>query len=659
MTDADGDATGGIALVGLTGSGAWRYSLDGTTFTAVLSVSDGSALLLPADAVLQYTPGGSAETATVTFRAWDGTSGTAGQLVSTTVNGGTTAFSTATDAISLAVTSATGRISGFVYIDADNDGLRVTPSGQSHLAMQSVVVRLFLSDGQGNWTQVSTVSSGADGSYSFDNLSPGLYQVREVQPAGFLDGKDSAGTVGGAVRGTVSQDTIQIQLGANENAVEFNFGERGLMPGSISLRNLLASAPVTQNSVTPAQTDVTPPSGYSIAADKSRIGSANAANAGFTFSSAEVGTTYNYSVSSSGGNVTVIGSGTITSASQHVANINVSSLSQGTLTFSVTLTDATGNRGAVATTTAILDKTAPSGYSVVPHDTALDETNSSDTFFQINGGEVGAAYTYSISNADGTQKVTGSGTIQSSAQVVSGVNVSGLPDGPLTFSVVLTDAAGNSGAAATAAATLDQHVPTGYSVAADDALISNSESAGTSITFAGAEIGTTYNYVVTSAGGAGQVTGTGEITTVDQQLTGINVSSLPDGQLTFSVTLTDAGGKIGAAVTATAILDRTVPSGYSVVPFYSTIDSTIADSFQFRILDGEPNTNYSYTITSDGGDGSVSGSDLMLLADYDVSNIDVSSLSDGLLTISLHLTDQAGNVGETVTATVPLDRSGT
>ncbi len=242
--------------------------------------------------------------------------------------------------------------------------------------------------------------------------------------------------------------------------------------------------------------------------------------------------------------------------------------------------------------------------------------------------------------------------------MVSGIDVSGLADGTLTFSVTLTDAAGNSGTAATAAATLDQHVPSGYSIAADDSLISNSKSTATSITFAGAEIGATYNYVVTSAGGDGQVTGTGEITAAGQQLTGIDVSGLADGQLTFSVALTDTGGKTGAAVTATAMLDKTAPSGYSVAPFTDVIDSTTADSTGFWILSGEPFTTYSFTITSDGGGDPVSGSDTVLLENYHVGDIDVSSLSDGLLTISVHLTDDAGNVGSTVETTVTLDRSG-
>ena len=57
ITDVDnGAVVGGIALTGTTGNGTWAYSLDGTTFTAVGTVADTSALLLPSTATLQYTP---------------------------------------------------------------------------------------------------------------------------------------------------------------------------------------------------------------------------------------------------------------------------------------------------------------------------------------------------------------------------------------------------------------------------------------------------------------------------------------------------------------------------------------------------------------------------------------------------------------------------
>ncbi len=97
---------GGIALTGTTGNGTWAYSLDGTTFTAVGTVSDDSALLLPTTATLQYTRTTTdTETATITYRAWDTTIGQSGDLADTTTNGGATAFSTDSDIASLAVIS--------------------------------------------------------------------------------------------------------------------------------------------------------------------------------------------------------------------------------------------------------------------------------------------------------------------------------------------------------------------------------------------------------------------------------------------------------------------------------------------------------------------------------------------------------------------------
>ena len=101
---------GGIAVVGITGAGTWEYSLDGgTTFTAITSVSASSALLLPRDAQLRYTPVTTPvnnETATITFRAWDTTTGSPGGTADTTANGGATAYSTATDTASLLVNDA-------------------------------------------------------------------------------------------------------------------------------------------------------------------------------------------------------------------------------------------------------------------------------------------------------------------------------------------------------------------------------------------------------------------------------------------------------------------------------------------------------------------------------------------------------------------------
>jgi hypothetical protein len=107
--DPDGSVASGIAITQKTGASSWAYSTDGVTWAALGSVSNTSALLLSSTSWVRYLPNGAnGETATLTFRAWDQTSGTAStnitrRLVDPSSNGGTTAFSTGTAQATLAV----------------------------------------------------------------------------------------------------------------------------------------------------------------------------------------------------------------------------------------------------------------------------------------------------------------------------------------------------------------------------------------------------------------------------------------------------------------------------------------------------------------------------------------------------------------------------
>ncbi len=107
LSDVDNGTSSGIAVTALDASrGTWQYSTDnGATWSAVGVVSESSALLLRDIDRLRFVPDGlNADTATVTYRAWDQTSGSHGTKVDTTSNGGTTAFSTDQDTASIAVT---------------------------------------------------------------------------------------------------------------------------------------------------------------------------------------------------------------------------------------------------------------------------------------------------------------------------------------------------------------------------------------------------------------------------------------------------------------------------------------------------------------------------------------------------------------------------
>ena len=68
-------------------------------------MSDTQALLLRSTDLVRFLPDAkNGNTGSITFRAWDQTSGTAGTKVDVSTNGGTTAFSTATGSSAITVT---------------------------------------------------------------------------------------------------------------------------------------------------------------------------------------------------------------------------------------------------------------------------------------------------------------------------------------------------------------------------------------------------------------------------------------------------------------------------------------------------------------------------------------------------------------------------
>lgn len=113
-----------------------------------------------------------------------------------------------------------------------------------------------------------------------------------------------------------------------------------------------------------AVADVTAPAGYGVTFTTTPVFSGNETAVDFDITTAEVGSTYNYSITSSGGGAPITGSGTISGATESITGIDVSGLTDGTLTVSVTLTDLSANAGAAVTDTATKDTAAPYVVSV-------------------------------------------------------------------------------------------------------------------------------------------------------------------------------------------------------------------------------------------------------------------------------------------------------
>jgi SdrD B-like domain/Domain of unknown function DUF11 len=110
-------------------------------------------------------------------------------------------------------------IAGFVYGDANNNGAKDT--GENGIAGASV--RLLGTNDLGQSID-KTLTTGADGGYTFGNLRPGTYRLAQMtQPAGFQDGKETAGNAGGVT--TTNERILDIPLTSGLVATGYLFGE--------------------------------------------------------------------------------------------------------------------------------------------------------------------------------------------------------------------------------------------------------------------------------------------------------------------------------------------------------------------------------------------------------------------------------------------------
>ena len=200
------------------------------------------------------------------------------------------------------------------------------------------------------------------------------------------------------------------------------------------------------DTVTIVSEDDIQPAGYTVIINNDPINSANQNNVSFTFSNAPTFlTSFDYTFTSDGdGNVaSVSGSGAVLTQNRTVSNINLSGLPDGLVTLTVTISNILGTEGAPTTDTAIKLTTIPSGYSVSINQDPIDQTNENTVGFTFSGAEVNAGYQYTFSSDGGGTNVTGSGTISSANQQVTGIDLSGLNNGTVTLSVTLSNTNGS------------------------------------------------------------------------------------------------------------------------------------------------------------------------------------------------------------------------
>ena len=127
--------------------------------------------------------------------------------------------------------SPTGRLSGSVYVDQDNNGQR----GSGEIGLAGVSVTIIDQNNPG--TRV-TVVTDANGDYQFVKMFPGTYRLEESQPINFIDGMETAGSRGGNIGNDVISD---ITIGVGQSSSGYLFGELGVRLDLISKRDFLSS----------------------------------------------------------------------------------------------------------------------------------------------------------------------------------------------------------------------------------------------------------------------------------------------------------------------------------------------------------------------------------------------------------------------------------
>lgn len=133
--------------------------------------------------------------------------------------------------------AGTASLSGFVYFDANQDGVIDTDLGDH--ALSGVIIHLRGTNDLGDTVDLVTTTD-AFGAYSFTGLRAGNYSIWETQPDGFADGQDFVGTVDGVTTGGLIEGETEdpdgqaglfdvfteIQLLDSDNGINYIFTEK-------------------------------------------------------------------------------------------------------------------------------------------------------------------------------------------------------------------------------------------------------------------------------------------------------------------------------------------------------------------------------------------------------------------------------------------------
>ncbi|NER38424.1 MAG: ExeM/NucH family extracellular endonuclease [Oscillatoria sp. SIO1A7] len=287
----------GIAVTAVENSnGTWQYSLDGTSWSSLAAATETAARVLSATSQIRFLPAADFSGTVadgISFRAWDGTSGSNGATIDASINGGATAFSTATETASITV-------------NAINDAPSFS-KGADQTANQNAGAQTVR-----NWATAISPGGGSDEAsqtltFTATNDNNGLFSVQpEIASDGTLTYTPTAGASGSATVSVSLQDNGDTAGGGQDTSAIQTFAI-AINPATNSSNNN------NDNSGTGTETSTGTGTGTGMGTGTS-TGSSNSNSGTGTETGTETETGSNTSTGNSNSNsVTETGTGTETS----------------------------------------------------------------------------------------------------------------------------------------------------------------------------------------------------------------------------------------------------------------------------------------------------------------------------------------------------------
>ncbi|MCK0715100.1 Ig-like domain-containing protein, partial [Chromohalobacter sarecensis] len=319
---------------------------------------------------------------------------------------------------------------------------------------------------------------------------------------------------------------------------------------------------------------------------------------------------------------------------------------EGDNTLSVTATDAAGNSATPVSDTISVDTTAPdagdNSVNFAEDVYNADEANTATLTGQIEDGASIESLTITSAGGGDLLTIAGGGiTLNGDGTFSYTADLTGLPDGDLTATLAVEDAAGNSGTVIDTA-TLDQTAPVVTIEALDEPINDTSPALTGTVDDSDATVSVSVNG--------------GEPITADVDADGnwnvpTDSVTLSEGDNTIEVTATDAAGNPATPVTDTISVDITAPNvGDNSVTFADDVYN--AAEANTATLTGQIESGASIAsleISSDAGDEpmTIDVDTITLNSDGSFSyTTNLFGLPDGELTVTMTVEDAAGNSAE-------------